>query len=113
MGTEVMVWEGVGGCERVWEDVRGCGRVWEGVEGCGREWEGVEGLGRSGREWKGVGRMYEYDENTVCKEDGSSSWGEPEQAAHADNIAICLYSQNILITITVMNGPYLKGLQHL
>ena len=47
-----------------------CERVWEGVGGCGREWEGV-------------GRMYEYDENTVCKEDGSSLWGEPEQAAHA------------------------------
>ena len=33
MGTEVMVWEGVGGCERVWEGVGGCGRVWEDVGG--------------------------------------------------------------------------------
>ena len=67
----------MGGCGRVWEDVRGCGRVWVDVKGCGRM-------------WKGVGRMYDYDKQTVCKEDGSSSWGEPEQAAHADNIAICL-----------------------
>ena len=66
----------MGGCRRVWESVGGCGRVWEGVGGCGRVWEDVEG---SGREWMGVGRMYEYDKNTVCKEDGS---GEPEQAAH-------------------------------
>ena len=43
VGTEVMVWEGVGGC----------GRMWEGVVG-------------SGREWKGVGRMYEYDKQTQC-----------------------------------------------
>ena len=63
VGTEVMVWEGVGGCERVWEGVGGCGRMWERVGGCGRMWEGVEG---SGREWKGVGRMYDYDEQTQC-----------------------------------------------
>ena len=53
MGTEVMVWEGVGGCGRVWEGVGGSGREWEGVGGCGMEWEGV-------------GRMYEYDEQAHC-----------------------------------------------
>jgi len=29
------------------------------------------------------------NKHTVCKEDGSSLWGEPEQATHTDNVAIC------------------------
>lgn len=29
------------------------------------------------------------NKHTVCKEDGSSWWGKPEQATHADNVAIC------------------------
>ena len=60
----------------MWEGVGEYGRMWEGVGEYGRMWEDVGG---SGREWMGVGRMYEYDKNTVCKEDGS---GESEQAAH-------------------------------
>ena len=58
----------------MWEGVRGCGRMWEGVGGCERVWEGVGGC---------------MNKHTVCKEDGSSLWGEPEQATHTDNVAIC------------------------